>query len=76
VSDILLGMKRAKKKTPADYPQLTFRLPNEEARHRLDILITKIQDAFNADRKDGEKVVRRNDVILAALEKGLKLLRK
>jgi hypothetical protein len=69
-------MRKERKKTPSDYPQLAFRLPNEEERKRLDALISEIQDAHNANRKPGEKMIRRNDVVLAALEKGLKLLRK
>jgi len=69
-------MKKERKKTPSDYPQIAFRLPNEAERSRLNAEIEEIQAAYNAKRKEGEKLINKNDVILAALEKGLKLLRK
>lgn len=69
-------MKIQRKKTPNDYPQMTFRLSNEDELQRVDALIEKIKNAYNAKRKEGEKMVRRNDVILDALERGLKAMNK
>lgn len=69
-------MKKDQKKTPSDYPQIAFRLSSEEERNHLNSLIDEIQEAYNANRKEGEKMIRRNDVIIEALEKGLKIIRK
>ena len=69
-------MQRRQKKTPSDYPQLCFRLPNETERQRIDALIEEIQVAYNEKRKDGDLVIRRNDVILDALERGLTAMKR
>jgi hypothetical protein len=69
-------MQRKRKKTPSDYPQLCFRLPSEEERKRIDSLIEEIQDAYNKRRKEGDLVIRRNDVVLDALERGLKAIKR
>jgi hypothetical protein len=65
-----------RKKTSADYPQLSFRLPNQDERKRIDTLIEEIQAAYNKRRKEGDLVVRRNDVVLEALEYGLNSMKK
>lgn len=69
-------MKKLQKKTPSDYPQIAFRLSSEEERELLYKQIDEIQEAYNEKRNESDKMIRRNDVIIEALEKGLKILRK
>jgi hypothetical protein len=68
-------MKREKKKAPADYPLFAFRI-SETDKDRLNKLIEEIQELYNAERAHDEKHINKNDVIVAALDKGLALLKR
>ena len=58
------------KKTPADYPQMIFRV-SQAAKDRLHELIEKATVLVNKTRMEGSKKVRKNDVIVDALFFGL-----
>jgi hypothetical protein len=65
-------MLGAKKKKPGDYPQFAFRVSKEQ-KAELQNLIQKAQDRLNARRKsEDDPFVAKNDVIVAALLRGLK----
>lgn len=71
-----MGRKPIKnKKLPSEYPQLAFRASKEDKR-RLTALIEDVQKYLNHHREVGAPFVNKNDVIIAALEKGLRLLKK
>jgi hypothetical protein len=61
------------KKLPSEYPQFAFRL-SQPKKDELSALVEKIQASRNQKRGDGEPFINKNDVIIEALEKGLKLL--
>jgi phosphopantothenate synthetase len=63
------------KKSPADYPQFAFRVTKGNKEH-LNTKIEEIQKEMNRRRKEDDPFINKNDVILIALEKGLKLLAK
>jgi hypothetical protein len=63
------------KKMPYEYPQFAFRV-TKEVKKRLTTVIEDIQESLNRDRKDGEPFVNKNDVIVRALDAGLKELRR
>lgn len=73
-------MKR--KKTPADYPQMNFRVSQAD-KDRLSELIETVTSLHNETRLPHMKVIRKNEMIVTALfygllrmEKGLKNLPK
>jgi hypothetical protein len=68
-------MQREKKKTPTDYPQFAFRIKAED-KERLNRLIDEAKRRMNVGRADDEKVINKNDVIVAALALGLKQLKR
>ncbi|MFM6928984.1 MAG: hypothetical protein ACKOX6_11005 [Bdellovibrio sp.] len=68
-------MKIEKLKTPADYEIFSFRTTKEE-KEKLNGLIESVVIAQNKRRKDGERQIRKNDVIMEALEKGLSIMKK
>lgn len=69
-------MKSAvKKKTPADYPQMIFRVSQED-KERLAELIEKVTGLANQSLLEGSKKFRKNDVIVDALFLGLLSLEK
>lgn len=61
------------RKVPSDYPQFIFRVTKEQKK-RLVGAIADIQASLNNRRKDGEPFVNKNDVIVQALQIGLKEL--
>ncbi len=63
------------KKGPADYPQFAFRVTKAN-KERLNAIIEGIQEEMNRRRGEDDPFINKNDVILAALEKGLKLMSK
>lgn len=68
-------MKAKKKKTPADYPQMQFKVDQatkDDFTHRIDRLV----DLYNSKKSPEELKTRKNDVIIDALKKGLKVLEK
>ena len=63
------------KKLPSEYPQFSFRLSKEKKRE-FTTLVTAVQTSRNRRRKEGDPFVNKNDVIIEALEKGLRLIQK
>lgn len=63
------------KKNPSDYPQLAFRVTKAN-KERLNALIDQVQEELNQLRGDDDPFINKNDVIVEALEKGLKLMSK
>jgi hypothetical protein len=63
------------RKLPAEYPQFSFRLTKAK-KNELSALVAAIQAARNRRRADGAPFICKNDVIIEALEKGLKALKK
>jgi hypothetical protein len=63
------------RKSPSDYPQFIFRVTKENKR-RLTSTIEDVQDSLNRRRKEGDPFVNKNDVIIRALDIGLKELRR
>ena len=64
------------RKQPSDYPQMIFRVSQED-KDKLQKLIDRLE--LLANRKlveDGDKKIRKNDVIVDALFLGLKELEK
>ena len=61
------------KKTPADYPQLQFKVSQEEKdeiMERIKVLV----NYFNEHRDESELMYRNNDIAKMALERGLTYL--
>jgi hypothetical protein len=68
-------MKREKKKQPGDYPQFAFRVSQEE-KDEISALVDQLETALNKGRADDERKIRKNDVIVDALMKGLLQMRR
>lgn len=63
------------KKMPSEYPQFTFRVTKAKKEELAD-LIELVQATRNRRRSEGEPFVNKNDVIIEALELGLKTIKK
>jgi hypothetical protein len=68
-------MKREKKKQPSDYPQMAFRISEEDKRHLSD-LVDDVHRLANKSVADDEKKTKKNELIVAALFSGLQSLKK
>ena len=68
-------MKTKKKKTPADYPQMQFKVTQLE-KDELTSRIDKLVDFYNDNKSPTELRTRKNDIIIEALEIGLSKLEK
>jgi hypothetical protein len=68
-------MKREKKKSPADYPQMAFRV-SEEDKQRLADLVDQVHRLANKGAADDDKKTKKNELIAAALFSGLQSLKK
>ncbi|MEC7276477.1 MAG: hypothetical protein VXY34_10025 [Bdellovibrionota bacterium] len=64
-----------KKKSPSDYPTLSFRL-SSEAKDELTNLIEKAVKKANKHRSEDDYVIKKNDVIIDALKIGLERIIK
>lgn len=62
------------KKRPSEYPQFAFRV-SKENKARLVALIEDVQNALNRRRKSGDPYLNKNDVIVRALDEGLKRIK-
>ena len=76
-----LDMKREKRiRNPKDnsYPQYSLRIPEArtEQFERIKAMVEDIFNRFKASQKDDEKTINRNDIMIEALEKGLKELKR
>jgi len=63
------------KKAPSEYPQMGFRVTKSD-KDRLNSLIDEVQELLNRRRRDDEPFINKNDVIIRALDEGLKVIRK
>lgn len=63
------------KKVPSEYPQLTFRV-SKAKKNELMVQVEAVQNARNERRKPDEAFINKNDVIIEALELGLKAMKK
>lgn len=63
------------KRLPTEYPQFTFRV-SKAKKNELTAQIEAIQSARNKRRKEDDPFVNKNDVIIEALELGLKAMKK
>lgn len=68
-------MKREKKKNPADYPQMAFRVSDED-KQKLSELIDEVHNRANRNSAEDEKKIKKNELIVAALFSGLHSLKK
>lgn len=66
---------KSAKKSPADYPQMIFRV-NQSDKDRIHSLVESVQAAANESLPDEAKKFRKNDVIVDALLLGLLTLEK
>lgn len=66
-------MKSAKLKTPEDYEIFSFRTTKAE-KDQLNAAIDEVVKLYNKNRDDNKRVIRKNDVIMEAIEKGLSLI--
>ncbi len=64
-----------KGRRPSDYPQFAFRL-TAEAKENLSAMVDEVTELFNKNVPPGEYLYRKNDIIIQALEIGLKQLKK
>lgn len=68
-------MKRDKKKSPADYPQMAFRISDEDKKKLTD-LIEEVHHLANKRTTEDEKKTKKNELIVVALFAGLQSLKK
>jgi hypothetical protein len=68
-------MKREKKKSPADYPQMAFRISDEDKKKLTD-LIDDVHRLANKNAAEDEKKTKKNELIVTALFTGLQSLKK
>ncbi|MCB9062527.1 MAG: hypothetical protein H6622_13475 [Halobacteriovoraceae bacterium] len=64
-----------KGRQPSDYPQFAFRL-SATAKEKLTEMINEVTDYCNKDLGPGEYMFRKNEIIIEALERGLKDIKK
>jgi len=62
--------KAIQKKSPADYPQMIFRISQAD-KERITELVEKVTRLHNNTRLPNMKKIRKNDVIVDALFYGL-----
>ena len=65
----------ALKKTPSDYPQLAFRI-SEEDKVQIAKLVEEVLENSNKHLMPNEKQFRKNDIYVDALHLGLQTLKK
>lgn len=63
------------RRKPSDYPQFAFRVTAEK-KDRLSEMINEVTELFNKNVSPGEYLYRKNDIIIEALEIGLKQMKK
>lgn len=68
-------MRREKLKTPEDYDIFSFRTTKEE-KETLNTAIDQVVEIYNRRLVEGHRKVRKNDVIMEAIEKGLAVMRR
>ena len=66
---------KKKSRTPSDYPQFSFRI-TAELKERLSTMIDEVTELYNKSVPAGEYLYRKNEIIVEALEIGLKQMQK
>jgi len=72
----MLGLVRAKKKKPSDYPQVQFRVRAKTELERLEGLWTTVLEKLNRGLGDDETRTAKNQVLILALQRGLEELKR
>lgn len=60
---------------PSDYPQFAFRISQVE-KAELTQLIDEVTELYNSNLNPGDYAIRKNDIILEALNIGLRVMQK
>ena len=68
-------MKHTKLKTPEDYEIFSFRT-TKERKDALQTAIEEVVELYNDKLGDGERKIRKNDVIMESIERGLAIMRR
>lgn len=68
-------MKPKKLKTPDDYEIFSFRTTKAE-KDQLNAAIDEVVTLYDNNRDSDKRVIRKNDVIMEALQKGLNLIKQ
>ena len=63
------------KKTPADYPQMAFRI-SEDDKKNINFLAEELINVSNASLQPKQKLFRKNEILVDALYLGLLELKK
>jgi len=71
--DLGVLRNRPLKKRPSDYPQFIFRISADD-KVQLTLSINQVKKIYNALKKEDEKVITKNEIIVNALKIGLKEL--
>lgn len=66
----LLELDREKKKDPNDYPLMSFRI-SQQNKDEINDKLDQVVDLYNKHRGDGEKVIRKNSLLVTAIMRGL-----
>ena len=64
-----------KGRRPSDYPQFAFRL-SAEAKEKLSKMIKEVTDLYNETLPPGEYLFRKNEIIIDALTRGLRDMKR
>lgn len=68
-------MKRDKLKTPEDYEIFSFRTTAAQ-KEKLNAAINDVVALYNRKKADGERMYRKNDVIMEAIERGIHQMKR
>jgi hypothetical protein len=70
--------KKAKPKSEYTYPQFCFRIPENKAVQfeKVQNEIEKLYEYYKSVQADDEKTIKRNEIIIEALDLGVKELKK
>lgn len=71
----MMYMKPKKLKTPDDYEIFSFRTTKAE-KDQLNAAIDEVVTLYDNNRDSDKRVIRKNDVIMEALQKGLNLIKQ
>lgn len=66
-------MEKRSKKTPSDYGLMAFRVTKDK-QAELEKRIDKLKGSLNRKLTDNQRLWRKNEIIVTALERGLKYL--
>jgi len=69
-------MKRRKLKHPNDYPLIAFRVLEQSIKDEIDREVKVVLKLYNKDLREGDKRFRKNDILVEAIRKGLKQLKR